>query len=244
VCASIELIKNIDEQEWEKYVYSRYLPCSVLYEDDSVTNSFVPGKHCAFSFTHEAAKGMDMSMAKKYAENVLAILQKGAVPAITEVHAQRVCSQGFPPLIPESLKQQVKTFDAHSVSKNVEGLFALHPGSIRVERIVTSMGCLVTTCIAEVDQLMSLTQGIMSWAKPIMEANNFKAKVCMEWRKTLEREACMPPVDPASRIRMQVGALYVPEGTDGGTPLGEGMSLPLSRAEDTSQALQDILKLE
>jgi hypothetical protein len=30
VCASIDLI-NIDVQEWEKYVHSRYLPCSVLY---------------------------------------------------------------------------------------------------------------------------------------------------------------------------------------------------------------------
>jgi hypothetical protein len=84
----------------------------------------------------------------------------------------------------------------------------------------------------------------MSWAKPIMEVNNFKAKVCMEWRKTLEREAFMPPVDPASRIRMQVGALYVPEGTHGGTPVGEEMSLALSGAEGTSRALQDILKLE
>ena len=223
-------------------MYSRYLPCSTLYEDPSVTDSFVPGKHCAFSFTHEAAKGMDMAMAKKYADNILSIIHKGGVPPITKVHADRVLSQGFPPMIPEFLKQKIPLFDPTAVNKNVEGLFALYPGCIKVERIATSMGCIVTTCVAEVQQLIPLTQGIISWAKPVIETNNAKAQVCMEWRKTLEREACVPPADPAAQARMQVGALFSPEEANLEIPLsklaeGEGY------ANKTSEALQEILRL-
>ena len=141
---------------------------------------------------------------------MLAIIHKGAVPPITEVHAGRVCTQGFPPLMPDNLKQQVRSFDFHSVNKTLEGLFTKNPGAIRVERIVTSMGCLVTTCVAEVKHLPELTNGVIGWAKPIIEVNSTKAKMCMEWRKVLEKQACCPSsADLQGQARMQVGALFV-----------------------------------
>lgn len=208
----------------------------------------MPGKHCAFCFTHEAAKGMDMNMAKKYAENILAIIHEGSTPPITEVHAGRVCTQGFPPLMPENLKQQVKAFDFHAVNKNLEGLFAKNPGAIRVERIATSMGCLITTCVAEVKHLPTLTNGIVSWAKPIMEANAIKGKICMEWRKTLEKQPLgRASADPASHMRMQVGAMFTFDGEEdaGNSSAHLIVASKLETPEGTAaDALQNILSLD
>lgn len=49
-----EAINTWRSKEYEKNVFSKYLPCSVLYEDPEVTKSFVKGKHCCFTFTHQA----------------------------------------------------------------------------------------------------------------------------------------------------------------------------------------------
>ena len=64
-------------QEFEKFVFSRHLPCSVLYDDPSVTKSFVLGKHAVISFTHQVAKGMNMDIAKQYAENIISVFHHG-----------------------------------------------------------------------------------------------------------------------------------------------------------------------
>jgi hypothetical protein len=158
-----------------------------MYQDQSVTESFESGKHCSLCFTHEAAKDMTMDLAKEYAQNVLSIIQSGAVPPITEVHAARVLGEGFPPLMPQAMiKQYVKTFDPADANKSIQGLFTKYPSALRVEKIATSMGCVITTCVAEVEHLPMLTEGIIAWAKPIIEVNSLKAKVCLEWRKKLE----------------------------------------------------------
>jgi hypothetical protein len=176
-----------------------------------VTLSFQHGKHCAISFTHEPAKDMSMDVAKQYAENILSIIQKGLEPSITTLHAQRVTSEGFPPLIPASYKEQIKAFDPIAVNKNIQGLFTQHPGAIRVESITTSMGCVMTTCVVEVEHLARLTNGVISWAKPIIEVAQAKSAVCLEWRKKLElgADAAHPGImDPSSARKMQVGAMF------------------------------------
>jgi hypothetical protein len=155
---------------------------------------------------------MDMSLAKQYAENIISILHKGEAPPITALHAKRVCEYGLPPLMPASLKQQIKTFDPNAINKNMEGLFTQHPGAVRVERIATCMGCVMTTCVVEVEQLTRVTNGLISWAKPIIEAAQAKSAICMDWRKKLElgsqQDQAKVVMDPSTVRKMQVFVLF------------------------------------
>ena len=182
-------------------MFSRYLPCSILYDDPDVTKSFVPGKHCTFTFSHEVPTGINMHVAKKFADNIVAVVKNGSEPGITRVHAQRVLTEGFPPLMPKELIQQyVKTFDPKALNERIRGVFTAKPGAIRVERIATSMGCVIATCVVETKELPGMVNTLVSWAKPIIEVNAAKGKLCVEWRKHLEakQQADMPLQDASA----------------------------------------------
>lgn len=84
-------------QVWNEKVFGQYLPNSFLYRSSAVTKSFVPGKHFAFSFTHELAKGTTMEMAKESAAIILHVLQEGNAPPVTEKHAERIIKGNLPP---------------------------------------------------------------------------------------------------------------------------------------------------
>ena len=82
---------------------------------------------------------------------------------------------------------------------------------VRVERIATCMGCVMATCVVDVDQVSisqiahayafgslltvvtpcnmqvsTVTNTLVGWAKPIVQVQNNKAQVCLEWRQKLE----------------------------------------------------------
>ena len=159
-----------------------------MYDDPSVTESFVLGKHCSFTFTHELVKGMDMAMAKKMADNILDVLQKGVDPPVTKAHADRVCTMGLPPLMPEAmLKKNIKMFDVEACNASVRSILSnLNPKPIRIEKISTCMGCLVTTCVVDVEHVPAITNALVGWAKPIIETNAMKKSICTAWRMSLE----------------------------------------------------------
>jgi hypothetical protein len=182
------------QQEWQANVFDRYLPCNILYEDLSVTESFVPGKHCSISFTHQAAKGMTMDLAKKYAENIVAILHKGAEPPITAVHADRLGKEGLPPLMPAAMLKGIPALQPTLMNAQLrkaafpfsESAEEARP-SIRVERISTCMGCVVATCVVDASKIAALNNALVThWARPIVEAQMAKTKVCLDWRKSVE----------------------------------------------------------
>lgn len=136
---------------------------------------------------------MDLEMAKLYAENIINVLHKGTDAPITKVHAQRILTHALPPLMPKAMvKDSIHTFDPVALNAQVKKTLgptsptALSP--IRVERIATCMGCVLTTCVVEVDLIPTLTNSLISWAKPIIEANANKTKVCTEWRMKLEAD--------------------------------------------------------
>ena len=58
------------------------------------------------AFTHVrfgVLQGMNMDLAKKYAENVINIIQKGMDPPVTAIHARRIQTEALPPLMPKSM---------------------------------------------------------------------------------------------------------------------------------------------
>jgi hypothetical protein len=183
-------------QEFEKFVFSRHLPCSVLYDDPSVTKSFVLGKHAVISFTHQVAKGMNMDIAKQYAENIISVFHHGKAPPVTQALVDALHTHNIPPMMPqEMLKAAIPAINVAEINSHVTSLFShmqqsgastTQQGMVRVERIFTCMGVVMTTCIVEVEKLPNLTEALASWAKPIVEANASKTKACIQWRMNLE----------------------------------------------------------
>lgn len=85
---------------------------------------------------------------------------QGMDPPITQLHANRMQTEALPPLMPKALvKESIPTFDPEKCNASLKGLF--NPAAadssksppIRVERIATCMGCVLTTCVADVDQV-------------------------------------------------------------------------------------------
>lgn len=176
-------------QEWTSNVFSQYLPCKTLYENPAVTQAFVPGKHCCFSFTHQAVNGMNMDVAKQYANNILEIVHQGKLPPITYVHATRLKTAGLPPNMPEQFLNQIPSFNPDEMNAHLSGLFKPQgKQAVHVESISTVMGCVLTTCIAEVEHLPKIVNGLISWAKPIIQAGAQKQAACMAWRRQLESQ--------------------------------------------------------
>ena len=107
-----------------------------------------------------------------------------------------------------------------------------------METIATCMGCVVATCVADVDQLPRIVQGMVGWAKPIMLANEKKMAVCAAFRKQVlepEHAVMMPGGGQLQMVlvqqqhehqgaqvhvdedmdKMTVGALFVAENKSG-----------------------------
>ena len=190
-----------------------------------MTQSFVPGKHCCFSFTHESAEGMTMELAQLYADNILRVLRDGGAPSVTAAHNERILRDALPPGMPKEYLQRIEGFDVHKAD---EAWKAVPAGAIRVESIATCMGCVVATCVADVEALPHIVKGMVGWAEPIMTANKQKGDTCAEFRRHLEPEHCVAPAQggelklvliPQQQQgaqeeeddRMRVGALFVPQ---------------------------------
>jgi hypothetical protein len=65
-------------------------------------------------------------------------------------------------------------------------------GLINVARISTQMGCLTTLCVVKNTDLPAVNEVLVSWAKPIIAAQQLKAHVGMEWRMQLEKTGVIP----------------------------------------------------
>lgn len=216
-----------------------------MYQDRAVTQAFEPGKHCCFSFTHEDANGMTMELARQYADNLLRVLRDGGEPSVTAAHRERILRDELPPGMPKEFAERIAGFDVQQA--NAAFTSGVPKGAIRVESIVTCMGCVMATCVADVDALPAIVKGMVAWAEPIMKANKQKADVCAEFRKRLEPEHCVAPAqggglqlllvpqrqgaEAGDDDRMRVGALFAGQAdkTDGGAATGEAahLSLPL-----------------
>jgi hypothetical protein len=130
------------------------------------------------SFTHQAAQGMTMELAKEYAENTLDIFHHGKTPPVTQAIVDALHTQGIPPGMPEDLvKAAIPHVDVAKCNSHVTSLLSPQQGPAlrRVERIFTCMGCVMTTCVVEVEKLPVITKALMSWAKPILDANAAKS---------------------------------------------------------------------
>lgn len=127
------------------------MPLGILYENMDVTKSFVLGKHCSVSFTHQPVVQMDMDTARKCADNLLRVLEQGGAPAVTHMHNEVILSGGFPPRMPDELKQKVKGFDVQRCNETF--VKAMPPGTVRVERIATCMSSVLCVCVVDVEKL-------------------------------------------------------------------------------------------
>jgi hypothetical protein len=174
-------------EQWNKNVFSRFLPCSVMYNDAAVTKSFIPGKQCIICFTHQAATGMNMELAKKYKDNILAVLHHDATPHTTQMIADRLATKGLPfGMTSDMIHAAVPAINVKDANSKIKGIFSAC--GVKVERISTCMGCVMTTCVVDVDALPKLTAAMMEWAKPIITANQIKGNVCTEFRMQTEKD--------------------------------------------------------
>jgi hypothetical protein len=189
-------------EQWDKNVFSRYLPCTVLYEDKALKDAFEPGRHYAMSFTHQMPRGMTMEKAKQFADTVLAVLRGHQDPPITAIHSARIHDASlYPPLMPADKITAVQGFDAAAANANVKAALAAVPeGAVRVEKIFTSMGCVIVTCVVEVASVGTLCAGLSNWIKPIAEAYNRKQQAALNWRRVLE----MQPADDDRSLVVRV----------------------------------------
>lgn len=83
-------------------------------------------------------------------------------------------------------KDRIKTFDVNQVNACVTGKLK---GLIKVARISTQMGCLTTLCVAKEKDMPTINNVLVSWAKPIIAAQQLKAHLGMEWRMKVENLA-------------------------------------------------------
>jgi hypothetical protein len=75
-------------------------------------------------------------------------------------------------------------FPALDVKKCNDAFCAAVPkGAIRVESIATCMGCVLATCVGDVENLPKIAKGMAEWAQPIIKANEAKLTACVEYRK-------------------------------------------------------------
>lgn len=176
-------------------MFSTYLPNKILHVDRSITESFQPGKQCTFTFTHQMAEGTTMEMAQACADNILHVFRDGGVPPVTEEHARRLTRENLPPGIPEQYLAQIKPIDVKRC--NEAFCSAVPKGMVRVESIATCMGCVMATCVMDVENLPKIAKGMMAWAKPIVDANEHKLAMCVAYRKNiLEPEHALAPAIP------------------------------------------------
>lgn len=191
-----------DAEDWQQKVFSRYLPCATLYEDKSLRHDFQPGKHHAISFTHQLAKGMTMEKAKEFAGTVLSVLRGHQEPCITAVHAARIKDPAlYPPCMPQDKIAQIKVFDPAALNQSAKQAFASVPeNTIRVENISTAMGCLIVTCIVDIQPANILCAGLTNWIRPIAEAYKHRQNAALEWRQTLEARPDDPNADDRSLL--------------------------------------------
>ena len=117
------------------------------------------------------------------------------------------------------MQESIPTFDPVAVNATIKGIFmpttqgkdgSKSSPPIRVERIATCMGCVMTTCVVDVDQVASITNALIGWAKPIVEVQNNKARVCMEWRKKLEGGVTVQHVNVPSAAAAAAAASKMP----------------------------------
>ena len=65
-------------------------------------------------------------------------------------------------------------------------------GLIAVARISTQMGCVTTTCLAKKTDMPKIGDILMTWAKPIVAAQQMKAQAGLQWRTQLESSRVNP----------------------------------------------------
>lgn len=131
------------------------------------------------------------SWSREFADTVLAVLRGHQDPPITAIHAARIHDASlYPPLMPAANITAVQGFDAAAVNASVKATFAAAPeGAIRVEKIFTSMGCVIVTCVLEVASAGTLCAGLSNWIKPIAEAYGRRQKAALDWRRSLEMQS-------------------------------------------------------
>ena len=86
---------------------------------------------------------------------------------------------------PDELKAKIVGFNPKDVEAHLQSE-VFKDRAVRVEKIATCMGCVMATCVADVERLPTIVNGMVKWARPIIKANAQKAQVCTEWRKQLE----------------------------------------------------------
>lgn len=192
------------KEQWDKNVFSRYLPCTVLHE---AKGAFEPGKHYAISFTRQMPRGMTIETAKAFADTVLAVLHNHQDPPITALHAARIHDAAlYPPLMPPKTISAVQGFDVAAVNASARAAFAAAPeGAVRVEKIFTAMGCVIVTCVLEIASAQTLCAGLSNWIKPIAEAYTRRHEASVQWRTSLEMQQGSSGDDRSVRI-INVGA--------------------------------------
>jgi len=201
-----EAIPTWRMQEYNANVFNPSLPCHEIYRNKTVTQGFVPGKHCCFSYTHHAATGMTMDLAKQYANNTIEIIHQNKPPPVTFVHASRLKTAGLPPGMPGPFVDQIKSFNPDEINAHLKGLFVQDGRQVvHVESISTVMGCVLVTCVAEVEHLPKVVNGMIAWAKPIIQAGQIKQAACIAWRKQLESQFCIAQQQQMPSMVLQQG---------------------------------------
>ena len=195
--AEADGIPEWTEATWQKNVFDRYVPCGTLYENEEALKLFCNGQcmedgYCPIVFMHECNKdrirlkdhGDNIHpAAKDFVKTILGVLHEGMEPPVTHLHAKRILE--VPPYkgMDASTMKDVKTFDAAKLNASIKGSLK---GLIKVARISTQMGCLTTLCVVKVTDLPKLNNVLVSWAKPIVAAQQLKAHVGLQWRMKLE----------------------------------------------------------
>lgn len=203
------------KEAWERNVFDTYIPCSILYEDRKVLKSLFSMGLCKegyspIVFAHECTSehiqldcennGSEIRLgaecrgvttihshprAQEYVQNILSVLHEGVAPPITQVHADRILTKPcFKGMDMEKEKHRIKTFDAKAVNQSIQGKLK---GLVKVARISTQMGCLTTLCVVNNKDLQAVNDILVTWAKPIVAAQQLKGSLGMEWRMKLEK---------------------------------------------------------
>lgn len=95
---------------------------------------------------------MTMQTAQKVAKNILDIFEGGKEPPITHLHSIGLTTKSLPPGIPKQYLAKIPSIDVQKLNHTIMNQ-ALTKNSVRVESISTCMGCVMTTCVVDVDQL-------------------------------------------------------------------------------------------
>jgi hypothetical protein len=191
--AKEEKVREWTMGQWQSNVFDGYIPCSIPYEDPEVIRLMSSDEYCHMVFTHESAKDKicleknisgknGVHSAQEYVNLIIDVLHEGKPPPITHVHADRILD--IPPFPGMKMpNKQIKTFDAARVNASIDGKLK---GLVRVARISTQMGCVTTLCLAKKSDMPKIAEILMTWAKPIIAAQQLKAQVGLQCRMELE----------------------------------------------------------